>query len=1493
MEPQSPPKRMTRARAAAKAGGDSAAPSRATAATASSRARTSTSAPSRLSSATTTTASAAAKRKLRADDVDTDNDQDELGLDRPPSAMHKVARVVRGRPKKVATAPELAPAPAPATRPRGRPPAKKAAIPDAARPSSRLSSTSTTANTSTTTATAAARAARAKKAAAAAEDTAAEDTEGPAKKRVARTRVASATAATTASSNGAASSSTASAPTKISVRSASVTMAAKASAPSAASAASAAAKKKVTFEEPEKENIAPAPAAGKGRVSSSTKVPTKVAATEAAASTAAGLKSKPLRRGAAAPATSTSTSTTRLKSSSSIAKPTDKANAPLSPKKVTQIRMARDYEVESEDELGADAEFHLKPFERSPTKPSMKTSLTPADRNKTLAKAGLDLESASRDITANIASLPAPEFPGGSLLSSPARRPPQSPTKEGIVAPPARRLDGLLTQESVMASTTNGQNAGSTTNNNAGSVLFSPAKRFPVYPKGNSGNGLDDTLRSPMKMSLLQSPAKRPSSPKKAALILQRPELKLPSLEEKTPALAPSPKAAPSPEAAPTPAASEPMEVETEDADETEEEMEDVDEADEADISDDEDQDMGVSDKTESLTQMLSEMASEAAAATVVSDSPTRRRLFTGRSSASPARDVEQEHTEKIEDMDTIDAVDTLDAAKPAETEEAAEAEIEEPEAHSKDPETADSAEHTQPMDIDGSVLDAATVLVAMSPPKLAMVSPAAPSGVFDLRAREFDENDDMDSDDEPTTRLPILQDSTFGTPCPPKNTRSSRTPSSRVTRASMGGQNTAKRGMAASFGFTPLANQLNGWKAHSPTKVATPTPAPTHKTQEVEHVEEDEDAEKTEDEQIEDEKIMENAADAKAEADIEAEAENEVETETEIVAQGQQTLSPWNSEDVEGAEDADLVENMFVDEDIEEPEFDDDVAVTLEDLELAQEANDMSLMEPAEIDDVLGVPEPADDNMSEASQEYGDENAIPIDPALLAENGSSAYPGVPPVTPQRMMTRTFHTVSKVPLKPADDSTPEPVRLRRRSLGASRLPASRRRSSISLGGFNTANNSPSKSLATTPSPSKRSEGGGLTRSATVISYSPTKKDGRRRESRRESLRDSRRKSRRETLGPGSVEAMTETEDSNSASNRNDEPVEINIPTLLVSGPVTPVKSEPVTWSNVGTPARTPRRDMDPALLRGAVVFVDVYTSEGADASAIFIELLAQMGARCVKTWPWSPSDDNSSSSLSVSKPGITHVVFKDGSKRTLEKVRDSNGVVQCVGVSWVLDCERENEWLEEAPYQIDTVPMPRGGGSRRKTMEPQSLANLNGLVVKTPPKQTLTNAMVSARECRTAPTTPMNRRDSALWVRTPEDERSNGDGDNDEDADGYGEPDWTLTPVPKTPAPEVIARYAANVSPSTPYGSDAGSYYGADDDDTTVSSVGYDNQTPLITRTCPPKQRAVSYNELGAGILSREKDQGVLMRLMAARRKSLQFAPKIASPLSKQWREFE
>jgi hypothetical protein len=257
------------------------------------------------------------------------------------------------------------------------------------------------------------------------------------------------------------------------------------------------------------------------------------------------------------------------------------------------------------------------------------------------------------------------------------------------------------------------------------------------------------------------------------------------------------------------------------------------------------------------------------------------------------------------------------------------------------------------------------------------------------------------------------------------------------------------------------------------------------------------------------------------------------------------------------------------------------DVDMANEDMVIAVEASGISLLhqhtesshETRRVDEVL----------SEASQEYGDENELPLDPALTARRHLA------PVTPLRSVKQvSYFTTTKVPLKPADDSESSPSK--KRSFSASRVSAK--------------------------------ASGNLSRSATVISYSPTK--------------DRKRASILPANDPFS----------------------------------TPARGD--IWSSVDTPARTPRRDVDPELLRGAVVFVDVHTTEGADASGIFVELLNQMGAKCVKTWHWNPSGSLNSDSSS-SKVGITHVVFKDGGKRTMEKVRETGGIVHCVGVSWVLE----------------------------------------------------------------------------------------------------------------------------------------------------------------------------------------------------------------------------
>ncbi|OAP62241.1 hypothetical protein AYL99_04444 [Fonsecaea erecta] len=162
------------------------------------------------------------------------------------------------------------------------------------------------------------------------------------------------------------------------------------------------------------------------------------------------------------------------------------------------------------------------------------------------------------------------------------------------------------------------------------------------------------------------------------------------------------------------------------------------------------------------------------------------------------------------------------------------------------------------------------------------------------------------------------------------------------------------------------------------------------------------------------------------------------------------------------------------------------------------------------------------------------------------------------------------------------------------------------------------------------------------------------------------------------------------------------------------------QQKPKSATKTPQTGRNPLKQVGNGVLHGAVVHTDIHTSEGMDASAFYIDMLTSMGARVVREWRWNPrasiNQDSTDSEAPIANVGITHVVYKDGGKRTLEKVRAAKGQVLCVGVGWVLDCMREIKWLDESAYAVDASIMPRGGSRRRKSMEPRMLVNENGLL---------------------------------------------------------------------------------------------------------------------------------------------------------------------------------
>ena len=305
---------------------------------------------------------------------------------------------------------------------------------------------------------------------------------------------------------------------------------------------------------------------------------------------------------------------------------------------------------------------------------------------------------------------------------------------------------------------------------------------------------------------------------------------------------------------------------------------------------------------------------------------------------------------------------------------------------------------------------------------------------------------------------------------------------------------------------------------------------------------------------------------------------------------------------------------------------------------------------------------------------------------------------------------------------------------------------------------------------------------------------------------------------------------------------------------------------PKAPSLAASPAKTPRPNFNPSshALRGAVVHVDVHTTEGEDASGIFLELLQQMGARCVKSWSWNPGSslspvDGADPREANSKVGITHVVYKDGGLRTLEKVKHAAGLVKCVGVNWVLDCERENKWLDETPYTVDCSIIPRGGAKRRKSMEPRALSNVNGTLVRTTEPSTPSasgrryGANLGAVETfrKITPPTPVQ------VPSTPE-QSSN---------DRYR--------VPQTPGYNFANLDAIGMSPATPY---------------LMSS-----RAQLVQQSCPPKQShqgLFSANKPSSrrGLFDADDDDErgkQRARMEAARRKTNLFKPSAGSPLGR------
>lgn len=185
-----------------------------------------------------------------------------------------------------------------------------------------------------------------------------------------------------------------------------------------------------------------------------------------------------------------------------------------------------------------------------------------------------------------------------------------------------------------------------------------------------------------------------------------------------------------------------------------------------------------------------------------------------------------------------------------------------------------------------------------------------------------------------------------------------------------------------------------------------------------------------------------------------------------------------------------------------------------------------------------------------------------------------------------------------------------------------------------------------------------------------------------------------------------------------------------------------------------------------------------------------------------------------------------------------------------------ISCERENKWLDESTYTVDPAVLPRGGSRRRKSMEPRALINANG-------------SLSAARGRSISAEMTKEMRDELINtpVRRPFSPLSNNtDVVTLEDEEDAGSPESGIEAQTATPTGFVKYDPSTSMSPKTPYLMKEGG--------------------KLIQQSAPPKQVQQGLFPVGEKTED-HPDENTRNKLEAARRRTMNWRPRVASPLGK------
>ncbi|EME84557.1 uncharacterized protein MYCFIDRAFT_195567 [Pseudocercospora fijiensis CIRAD86] len=126
-----------------------------------------------------------------------------------------------------------------------------------------------------------------------------------------------------------------------------------------------------------------------------------------------------------------------------------------------------------------------------------------------------------------------------------------------------------------------------------------------------------------------------------------------------------------------------------------------------------------------------------------------------------------------------------------------------------------------------------------------------------------------------------------------------------------------------------------------------------------------------------------------------------------------------------------------------------------------------------------------------------------------------------------------------------------------------------------------------------------------------------------------------------------------------------------------------------------------------------LALVEVYTSDGDCATPAFAAFVQRLGGKTTKTF----------------SERLTHMVSKEGSPKTLRRLRIYNKLVlesgtgreiHCVNSRWVTDCDAQGTRMPDSdePYAVEVNNAPRTAKRRHKSMESTSLTNIGGSVFR-------------------------------------------------------------------------------------------------------------------------------------------------------------------------------